>query len=141
MPTLSATTSITVKAPIERVWEALTTPDLTKQWFFGVDTTSDWKVGSPIVHRGEWEGKPYEDKGTILRLEPPELLVHSHWSQFSGLPDRLENYQTVTYELTTLNGDTELTITEVDFPNEEVKALAEKSWKSVLGTLKQLRAT
>lgn len=136
--TQSATNSITIKAPVERVWEALTTPELIKQWFFGVDTTSDWKVGSSIVHRGEWEGKPYEDKGEILRTEPPKLLVHTHWSAFSGLPDRPENYQTVTYELSALNGDTELTITEVNFPNDEAKALSEKSWKTVLGSLKEL---
>jgi uncharacterized protein YndB with AHSA1/START domain len=133
-----ATNSITVKAPIEQVWKALTNPELIKQWFLGVDTTSDWMVGSSIVHRGEWEGKPYEDKGEILRIEPPKLLVHSHWSEGSGLPDRPENYQTVTYELSAMNGDTEVIITEVNFPNDAAKALSEKTWKTVLGSLKEL---
>ena len=58
-----------------------------KQWFFGVDTETDWKQGSPIVHRGEWQGKPYVDKGEIVRIEPPHLLVHTHWSDLSGKPD------------------------------------------------------
>jgi hypothetical protein len=62
--------SITIDAPIARVWQALTTPETIKRWFFGVDTETDWRVGSPIVHRGEYQGKPYEDIGEILEIEP-----------------------------------------------------------------------
>jgi len=54
MSDLGASSSITVDAPIEKVWRALTTPELIKTWFFGVDTESDWEAGSSIVHRGEW---------------------------------------------------------------------------------------
>ena len=67
---LGTTTSVIIRAPIEDVWDALTTPELIKRWFFGVDTEADWQVGGPIVHRGEWQGKPYEDKGTV-RLTGP----------------------------------------------------------------------
>jgi uncharacterized protein YndB with AHSA1/START domain len=52
MTDLSLTSSITIDAPIEEVWRAVTTPALIKQWFFGVDTETDWNVGSPLVHRG-----------------------------------------------------------------------------------------
>ena len=88
MNDLAATNSITIAAAIDEVWEALTTPDQIKRWFFGVDTETDWKVGSPLVHRGEYQGKPYEDKGEIVRFDPPELLVHTHWSDLSGTPER-----------------------------------------------------
>jgi hypothetical protein len=64
--------------------------------FFGVEIQTD-RTGSSLVHTGEWQGKPYEDKGTIVRFEPEELLVHTHWSPLSGLPDRPENYQQVTW--------------------------------------------
>jgi uncharacterized protein YndB with AHSA1/START domain len=90
MNDLSATNSITIEAAIEEVWRALTTPDQIKRWFFGVDTETDWKVGSPLVHRGEYQGKPYEDKGEIVRFDPPELLVHTQWSDLSGKPDSPE---------------------------------------------------
>src|SRR4029077_10504769 len=40
--------SIMVDAPAAKVWFALTTPELIKQWFFGVDTETDWTEGSPI---------------------------------------------------------------------------------------------
>lgn len=113
-------------------------PELIKQWFFGVDTETDWKAGSPIVHRGEYQGKPYEDKGNILQIEPPRLLVHSHWSPVSGLPDIPENYQRVSWELSERDGGTELTIREVNLPSEEAKATSVKSWRMVLENLKRL---
>jgi len=139
MPTsLNVKSSITVNAPATKVWEALTRPELIKQWFFGVETVTDWKVGSPIVHKGMWKDKPYEDKGTILKIEPPNLLAHSHWSALSNLPDRPENYQNVTYALAAHNGSTDLTITEGNIPTEEARAQSEKSWKSVLTSLKEM---
>src|SRR5262245_6219872 len=64
-------TSIIIRAPREQVWKAVTTPAVIKQWFFGVDTDSDFNVGSPLVHRGTWQGKTYEDKGEILESTPP----------------------------------------------------------------------
>ncbi len=38
------------------------------------------KVGSPILYRGEWHGKLFEDKGQILEIEPEKRLVSTHWS-------------------------------------------------------------
>jgi uncharacterized protein YndB with AHSA1/START domain len=138
MSDLGTTSSITIDAPTEKVWRALTTPKLIKQWFFGVDTETDWKVGSPLVHRGQWQGKPYEDKGEIIRIERPRLLVHTHWSGMSGKPDAPENYQEVTWALSERDGATELTITERNLPSEEAKAVSEESWQTVLGNMKSL---
>src|SRR6266542_1798283 len=132
MTELGATISTRISATRDKVWKALTTPDLIKQWFFGVDTESDWKVGSPLIHTGEWQGKPYVDKGEILSYEPPRLLVHTHWSDLSGNPDTPENYQEVTCALQERDGMTELTITEHNLPSEEAKAVSEESWKTVL---------
>ena len=138
---LGTKTSVIIRAPIEDVWDALTTPELIKRWFFGVDTETDWQVGGPIVHRGEWQGKPYEDKGTILRFEPPTLLVHSHWSPASGVPDRPEHYQEVSWSLTDRDGATTLTVAETNLPSQEAKAISEESWKAVLDNLKDLLET
>jgi uncharacterized protein YndB with AHSA1/START domain len=138
---LGTTISTTIDAPVDAIWKAITTPELIKRWFFGVDTETDWKVGSPIVHTGEWQGKSYVDKGEILRFEPPSVLSHTHWSDLSGLPDRPENYQQVTWTLAEHDGSTELTITEINLPSEEGKAASEESWKTVLGNLKGLLET
>jgi uncharacterized protein YndB with AHSA1/START domain len=136
MNELGATSSITIDAPIDEVWKAITTPELIKQWFFGVDTESDWRPGSQLIHRGEWQGKPYVDKGEILRIESPTVLVHTHWSDVSGSPDAPENYQEVTWALSERDGSTELTITERNLPSEETKAVSEASWKTALTSLK-----
>lgn len=135
------TTTTRINAPIDRVWKAVTTPALIKQWFFGVDTTSDWKVGSSLVHTGEYQGKPYVDKGAILRIEPPRLLEHTHWSDVSGKPDRPEDYQTVTWELTEADGATELRITEQNLPSQEAAETSEQAWDAALGKLKELLET
>ena len=138
MGDLSVSTSITIHAPIEDVWEALTTPDLIKQWFFGVETETDWEVGSPLVHRGVYRGKPYEDKGEIVQFDPPKRLVHTHWSDLSGTPDIPENYQEVTWSLAEHDEGTDLVITERNLPSEEGKALSDESWRMVLENLKEL---
>ena len=138
---LGTTTSVIIRAPIEDVWDALTRPELIKRWLFGVDTETDWQVGGPLVHRGEWQGKPYEDKGTILRFEPPTLLVHSHWSPASGVLDRPEHYQEVSWSLTDRDGATTLTVAETNLPSQEAKAISEESWKAVLDNLKDLLET
>jgi uncharacterized protein YndB with AHSA1/START domain len=138
MSDLTASNSTTIEAPIEEVWKALTTPGVIKLWFFGVDTETDWKVGSPLVHRGEYRGKPYEDKGEIVRFDPPKQLVHTHWSDLSGKPDRPEHYQEVTWALAERDGTTELAITERNIPSEEGKAVSDESWRMVLKNLKEL---
>lgn len=130
--------SITIDASVERVWDAVTTPELIKQWFFGVDTESEWTEGSSIVHRGEYQGRPYEDKGTIVAIEPPTRLVHTHWSPVSGIPDSPESHQEVTWALSEEDGRTRLTVSEVNLHSEEAKSVSEQSWQTVLANLKDL---
>ena len=138
MTELTTTTTTTIEAPLQEVWNAITDPDVIERWFFGVKTETDWKPGSPIVHRGDWKGKPYEDKGEIVRIEPPTLLVHTHWSDVSGRPDTPENYEEVTWSLSERNGSTDLTVAERNLPSDEAKAMSEQSWRTVLENLKSL---
>ena len=138
MTDLTSAASIAIDAPIDDVWAAITTPDTIEKWFFGVRTESDWEVGSSIVHRGEWQGKPYEDKGEIVRIDPPKLLVHTHWSDVSGTPDRAESYQEVTWALEEKGDGTQLTVSERNLPSDEAKQVSDQSWGMVLGNLKQL---
>ncbi|HZD18762.1 MAG TPA: SRPBCC domain-containing protein [Actinomycetota bacterium] len=139
MPTgLTTHVQVMIDAPAPAVWRALTEPDLIRRWFFGVETETDWSVGGPIVHRGEYQGRPYEDKGTIVRFEPERLLVHSHWSPVSGLPDEPGRYQEVTWSLTGRDGATELTVSEVNLPSEAARDVSEQSWRAALGALKTL---
>ncbi len=136
--TYIATASTTINVPASRVWAAITDPKLIKQYFFGTDVVSDWKVGSPIVYRGEWQGKSFEDKGQILQIEPEKLLVSTHWSPMSGVPDLPENYHKVTYQLSEMAGKTDVTILQDNNASEEEKAHSEANWKAVLEGMKKL---
>jgi uncharacterized protein YndB with AHSA1/START domain len=128
----------TIHAPASSVWEALTNPEIIKQYFFGTNVVTDWKIGSPIYYRGEWQGRSYEDKGTILEFEPARRLVSTHWSPLSGVPDRPENYHTVTYLLSEQDGRTEVTIRQDHNASEEEKQHSEQNWQAVLTALKKL---
>jgi uncharacterized protein YndB with AHSA1/START domain len=138
MSDIATTQTVTIDAAIGDVWKALTTPSAIEQWFFGVRTETDWQPGSSIVHTGEWQGKPYQDKGTILRIEPPTLLVHTHWSPMSGLPDEPDSYEEIRWELAKQDGRTELTLRETNLASEDAKVASEQAWATVLGNLKQL---
>lgn len=133
-----AKASMLINAPVTKVWDAITKPELIKQYLFNTDVISDWKVGSPIVYRGEWEGKPFEDKGKIVKFEPEKQLVSTHWSPLSGVPDTPENYHTVTYDLVPREDKTELTITQDNNANEQERVHSEENWKTVLVGLKNL---
>jgi uncharacterized protein YndB with AHSA1/START domain len=127
-----------INASASKVWDALTKPDLIKQYLFGTEVTTDWKVGSPITYKGTWEGKTYEDKGKILQIEPGKLLVSTYWSSFLGVPDLPENYQTVRYELSAEGGGTRLTIIQDNNATQEDAEHSEQNWKTVLDGLKKL---
>ncbi len=135
---LRTSTSVTLNATRNAVWRALTTPDQIRKWFFGVETRTDWQVGGPIVHSGEWQGQPYEDKGTIVEFDPPRRLVHTHWSPLSGLPEAPENYQVVAWELEGPDGATVLTVSEENLLSEQAKATSETAWATVLENLRRL---
>ena len=98
-------------------------------------------MGSPIIFKGEWEGKHYEDKGTILNAEPNKLFRYSYWSSMSGIEDKPENYLTITYEVTEENNNTTLTVTQENIPDEKMKEHSEQNWKKVLADLKKLLET
>lgn len=133
-----ARASMTINAPASRVWEAITKPELIRKYLFGTEVVSDWKVGSSILYRGEWQGKPFEDKGQILEIEPEKRLVSTYWSPMSGVPDLPENYHQVTYQLLERDGKTEVTILQDNNASEEEKAHSETNWKTVLAGLKKL---
>jgi uncharacterized protein YndB with AHSA1/START domain len=135
---LIARTSLSIAAPAARVWDALVNPQLIQQYMFGTTVVSDWQQGSPITWKGEWKGKPYEDKGKILKVEPRRLLQYSHYSPLSGLPDTPENHHTVTIELSAEGAQTRVSLSQDNNPSEEAREQSEKNWKMMLEGLKKL---
>lgn len=136
--TFTATVTIEINAGAAEVWKALTDPAIVKQYFFGTNLVTDWKKGSPIYFRGEWDGKPYEDKGTILDIEPERFVTYNYWSSMSGTPDIPENYATIKYELTRKETKTELSIVQDGIASEEQQKHSEENWRLVMGGMKKL---
>ncbi len=133
-----AKASIKINAPTSKVWDALTNPDQIKQYLFGTQVTTDWRVGSPITYRGVWQGKAYEDKGKVLEIEPGKRIVSTFWSALSGLPDSPENYKTVQYEISGDGSGTVVTVTQDNNDSEEEARHSEQNWQMVLEGIKKL---
>lgn len=57
-----------------RLWEALTSSEFTKQYWFGAEVRSDWKIGSPFALLLDGETT---DSGEILEADPPRRLSYS----------------------------------------------------------------
>ena len=133
-----AKASTTINAPASKVWAALTNPEMIKQYLFGTEAKSDWKVGSPITYTGVWEGKTYEDKGMILEIVPEKLMVYTYWSSMSGTSDSPENYQKLTNELVEADGKTMLTITQENAKDQNSADHSGENWKMVLAKLKEV---
>ena len=132
----------TVKAPPSAVWKALTTLSTLKQFFFGSDVSTDWRVGSPISFSGNWKGKPYEDKGNIQTFDRDQRLAFTHWSPLSGMEDTPENYHVVSFDLRPASGGTEVVLTQTNQNDAEPitpenRQEYAKNWTMVLEGLKK----
>jgi uncharacterized protein YndB with AHSA1/START domain len=138
MSTLTSKTNITFEAPIAEVWKGLTDPAIVKQYFFGTDLKSDWKVGGPITFSGEWEGKTYEDGGIILEIDAPKLLKYTYWSSMAGTENKPENYNDITYELSEADGITTLIITQDGVKSQEAMEHSEQNWTYVFDGLRTI---
>jgi uncharacterized protein YndB with AHSA1/START domain len=138
MANLIASKTINIKSSKKRVWQALTSLGDIRQYLFGTNVETDWKEGSPIRWRGEWQGKAYQDKGTILKVEPGKLLQYTYWSSMAGKDDKPENYATVTTRVAGEDNDVTVTLTQDGNDNEQSKQHAEENWSKVLEGLKKV---
>ena len=135
---LIARASIKINASTDKVWDALVNPQVIKQYMFGTQVVSDWKEGSQIVWKGEWQGKSYEDKGVILQLKPGHTIQYSHFSPLSGLPDKPENYHKVTIELSNSVTETLVSLSQDNNSTEQDREHSEQNWGMMLIAMKKL---
>jgi uncharacterized protein YndB with AHSA1/START domain len=133
-----ATAETEIDASRSRVWAALTEPEQIKKYMFGSEVETDWQPGSPIVWKGEYEGKQYEDKGEIVEIEPERRLKVTHFSPLSGQKDAAENYHTLLYELEEHDGKTRVSLSQDNNPSEEAAEHSRANWEQMLSGLKQV---
>lgn len=133
-----AETDILIKSSREKVWNALTEPALIEQYFLGTKVTTDWRPGGSIVWTGEWEGKEYKEWGNVEEFSPQTKIVFNYFSPASGLEDKPENYNKVTYTLTEEGEETRLSVTQENIKDQATASQSEQNWKQVLEAIKTL---
>ena len=131
--------SVIVNANKDKVWNALTNPKIIKEYLFGTETITDWKIGSEIIFQGEYNGQNYRDRGVILENISNTKISYSYWSSFYGTEDKPENYSKVSYTLTD-KGDnqTELTWTQKGFTDEAGYKHSESGMDEFLKSIKSV---
>ena len=134
------TAEIIIQASIQRVFEALTKPELVKLWQYGRVVTTDWKVGSKIKFRSEWQGsaETLEEWGTILDIRPNEFIKYSLFTPRADLEDKTENYCVTSYVLSSDNGHSRIEIIQED---NRSSSFAPSTLKPILVALKRVAET
>lgn len=138
---LVARASVAIAAGRDKVWEALLNPQTIKEYMFGTHVVTNWRQGSPIVWKGEWQGKPYGDKGRILKIKALQTLEYAHFSPMSGLADSPENYHTVTIELAAEGDHTRISLSQDNNATEKARQHSEKNWEMMVTSLENVLET
>lgn len=129
---------ITINASTQRVWDTLTKPELVKLWQYGSDLLTTWEIGTEIKFRTEWEGKIFEQWGTVLEMRQNELIKYSLFAPRPGLVDKPENYFVMNYVLTEDNGKTKLEIIQEDNRPNAVQEGEQNEENPILKSLKDI---
>src|SRR6202521_505492 len=125
---LTAKSSIQINNTIDEAWKALIDPEIVEKYMLGSQQSSDWKKGSSIIWRKNFNGRQFVDKGEILEITPPKSLKYTHYSPASGNPDAPENYQTVSVALKENAKGTTIELTSDNNASEEEKERTEQIW-------------
>lgn len=122
-----------------KLWEALTEPEFTEQYWFGCRQECDWKVGSPWKLMLPDIG--LADAGEVLAVEPERRLVLSWRNEF--MPElTAEGFGRMTYDIEDQGGFVKLTVThESEVENSKLIGAVSGGWPKILASLKSLLET
>ena len=136
---------IEINAAVSKVWDILVNPEKTQLYMFGCKTVSNWEVGSPLTWEMIYEGKKITAvKGEIIKIQPEKYLAYTTIDPNSNVPDNPDNYLIVTYNLSELNGITNLEITQGDYSKvadgkkRYEETIEAGGWNSILIQIKNL---
>ena len=122
----------------EKLWEALTSSDFTKRYWWDTCVVSDWKVGSPfsLVLNGRTT-----DVGEVLEAERPRRLSYT-FRHILNEAARNERPSRVTFVLEPHGKLVKLTLTHEDFAEDSVVIDGiSKGWPAIMSSLKSLLET
>lgn len=129
-----------IAATPERVWEALTGPQFTKEYWGGLHIDSDWSPGSPVrLVREDGGGVAWQ--GEVLAAEPERLLSYTFHMLISE-KHRQDSPSRVTFEIEPVGPVVKLTVTHDRFePGSATYESTRYGWPAILSSLKSLLET
>ena len=133
--------TINIDAPIEKVWDTVTNPELVKLWQYGSDLLTTWEIGTEIKFRTEWEDKVFEQWGKVLEVKPYQWVRYSLFAPGSDLEDKPENYFIMNYILTVEDSQTKLEIVQEDNRPDAKQEEPQGEENPVLQSLKKVAET
>jgi uncharacterized protein YndB with AHSA1/START domain len=136
--TMEKVFEIYIKTTPERLWEAITDPDLRRKYSFGVGVESDWTPGSHYVARHSQASGPISE-GENLEVDPPRRLVQS-FNALWGEEVESEGTSRVTWEIEQVADSCRLVVTH-DQLREGAHDQLYGGWPMILSGLKTLLET
>ena len=128
-----------INGAIDQVWQAITDPDMTVQYFYGTRVDSDWEVGSAINYLNP-DGT-LASEGHIISIDAPKRLEFT----FQALWDEdlvAEGPAREVWALAEINGMVELTIELYDVePNSKTLDDFANGFPYIVSGLKSLVET
>ena len=123
-----------IKTTPERLWEAITDPEIRSKYNFGAAVTSDWTVGSRLEL-----GAPKADgfllgEGEVLEVDSPRRLVHTMVALWSN-DVKSEGASRVTWDIEPVSDSCLLTVTH-DQLRENANGELYGGWPMILSGLK-----
>ena len=118
-----------------KLWEALTSSEFSKRYWWDTSVVSDWKVGSPfsLVLNGKTT-----DVGEILEADPPRRLCYS-FRHILNEAARNERPSRVTFVLEPHGKLVKLTLMHEDFAeNSVILDGISKGWPAIMSSLKSM---
>ncbi len=131
-----------IAASPERVWEAITTAEFTRQYWHATRVHSNWEEGSEIVFMVDSEdGERVGCEGRLLRVKQPRELSYT-W-RFPTNPEVADEAPSrVTFSLEPVGEHTRLTVVHDQFPeHSKMYGMVAHGWPFVLAGLKTLLET
>lgn len=127
-----------IAASPERVWEALTKPDISEQYWFGYRVKADGNAGERMTAHSPTGKLAHDDP--IIESDPPRRLVYAWKPLYKDMVG--ERPSRVTFELEDLKGQTRLTVVHDEFEEgSKIFDLIGKGWPAVLSSLKSYLET
>jgi len=133
---------IYIKTTPERLWQAITDPELRRKYTFGVGVFSDWTPGSSYIGRAIDTTVAFDMpivEGENVEVDPPRRLVQTYRALWSDDVKR-EGTSRVTWEIAPVGDSCRLTVVH-DQLREGANAELYGGWPMVLSGLKTLLET